>query len=84
MNKWKSKNRSKYLLQYHIIFVCKFRKKLLSKQISYDIKQLSYDICNKHGVTIKHMETDKDHIHYMIELYPSITVSKVRGGQGAK
>ena len=35
---WKSKNRHKYLLQYHIIFVCKYRKKLLmSKQISDDI-----------------------------------------------
>lgn len=26
---WKSKNRHKYLLQYPIIFVCKYRKKLL-------------------------------------------------------
>ena len=40
MGTWKSKNRHKYLLQYHIIFVCKYRKKLLmSKQISDDIKQ---------------------------------------------
>ena len=38
METWKSKNRHKYLLQYHIIFVCKYRKKLLmSKQISDDI-----------------------------------------------
>ncbi len=38
MGTWKSKNRHKYLLQYHIIFVCKYRKKLLmSKQISDDI-----------------------------------------------
>ena len=29
MGEWKSKNRSKYLLQYHLIFVCKYRKKLL-------------------------------------------------------
>ena len=36
------KNRHKYLLQYHIIFVCKYRKKLLmSKQISDDIKHLA-------------------------------------------
>ena len=34
----RSKNRHKYLLQYHIIFVCKYRKKLLMpKQISDDI-----------------------------------------------
>ena len=78
MGTWKSKNRHKYLLQYHIIFVCKYRKKLLtSKQISDDIKQFSYEICQKHKVIIRHMETDKDHIHYMIETEPTMSVSKI-------
>lgn len=77
MDKWKSKNRHKYLLQYHVIFVCKYRKKLfLSKEISDDIKQFSYEICQKHNIIIKYMETDKDHIHYMIETEPTISVSK--------
>ena len=63
METWKSKNRHKYLLQYHIIFVCKYRKKLLvSRQISDDIKQFSYEICQRHSVIIRYMETDKDHI----------------------
>ena len=54
---WKSKNRHKYLLQYHIIFVCKYRKKLLvSRQISDDIKQFSYEICQRHSVIIRYME----------------------------
>ena len=45
-NNWKSKNRHKFLLQYHLIFVCKYRKKILSnKTISDDIKQFSYEIC---------------------------------------
>ena len=77
MEKWKSKNRHKYLLQYHVIFVCKYRKKLLSgKQVSDDIKQLSYEICQKHCITIKYMETNKDHIHYMIETEPTMSISK--------
>ena len=77
IDKWKSKNRHKYLLQYHLIFVCKYRKKLLIKSIADDIKQLSYEICNKHNVTIKEMETDKDHIHYLIETEPNISVSQI-------
>ena len=49
MGTWKSKNRHKYLLQYHIIFVCKYRKKLLvSRQRSDDIEQFSYEICQRH------------------------------------
>ena len=77
-NNWKSKNRHKFLLQYHLIFVCKYRKKLLAnKSISDDIKQFSYEICQKHNVTINKMEADKDHIHYMIETEPTMSISKI-------
>ncbi|MDR1913425.1 MAG: IS200/IS605 family transposase [Clostridiales bacterium] len=39
------------------------------------MKQLSYEISVKRGVTIKHMETDKDHIHCIIETDPTIKLS---------
>ena len=78
MGTWKSKNRHKYLLQYHIIFVCKYRKKLLaSNQVSDDIKLLSFEICGKHHVIIRCMETDKDHIPYMIETEPTMSIRKI-------
>ena len=55
-----------------------YRKKLLmSKQISDDIKQFSYEICQKHKVIIRYMETDKDPIHYMIETEPTMSISKI-------
>lgn len=76
MRDWKSVNHSKYLLQYHLILVCKYRKHLLSgKNISSDIKKLSVDICSRHDVVIRYMETDKDHIHYMIETEPTVRLS---------
>lgn len=73
---WKSGSHHKYLLQYHLIFVCKYRKQLLiNKNISEDVKRLSKEICDRHKVNIKYMETDKDHIHYMIETTPNINLS---------
>ena len=50
---------------------------LVSKQIVDDIKQFSYEICQKHKVIIRYMETDKDHIHYMIETEPTMSISKI-------
>jgi putative transposase len=77
-NEYISKNRCKFLLRYHLIFVCKYRRNLLaSNNISSDIKKLSEEIANNHNVTIKYMETDKDHIHYMIETEPTMSVSKI-------
>ena len=76
MSEWKSASHNKYLLQYHLIFVCKYRKKLLvSQNIADDVKRLSTEVCNKHKVNIKYMETDKDNIHYMIETRPNINLS---------
>ena len=76
MGDWKPVNHSKYLLQYHLILVCKYRKRLLSgNNISSDIKKLSIDICLRHDVMIRYMETDKDHIHYMIETEPTVRLS---------
>ena len=78
MSKWNSKNRHKFLLQYHVIFICNYRKKLfLLKKLADDIKNLSYEICNKQNIKLKHLETDEDHIHYVIEAQPSISISKI-------
>lgn len=52
-------------------------KLLISKQIADDIKQFSYEICQRHKVIIRYMETDKDHIHYMIETEPTMSVSQI-------
>ena len=60
MSKYMAINRHKYLLQYHLIFVCKYRKKLFfNESISNDIKILSREICDKHNIIIKYMEVDK-------------------------
>ena len=48
-----------------------------SPNIASDIKRLSIEYCQKHNVVIHYMETDKDHIHYMIETTPNINLSNM-------
>lgn len=69
---YESKNNSKFLLQYHIIFVCKYRKQLLIK-LGDEIKNIMYDIAERYGFKILEMEVDKDHIHFMVESEPKIS-----------
>ena len=77
MTHWKGKNRHKFLLQFLLIFVCKYRKNLLSLSgISEEIKRLSKVICERHRIVIRYMESDGDHIHYMVELEPNMSISK--------
>ena len=71
-NNYISKNHSKFILTYHIIFTCKYRKKLLIKY-GEDVKQIMYDISKRYDFDIKEMEVDKDHIHMMISSAPKIS-----------
>ena len=61
-----SKNLSKFLIKYYVIFVCKYRKKLLIGAVEYDMKQIMQNISDLSDFNIEIMETDKDHIHMMI------------------
>ena len=73
---YKSKNHSKFILTYHIIFVCKYRKKLLIKY-GEDVKQIMYDISKRYDFDIKEMAVDKDHIHMMISSVPKISLLQI-------
>ncbi|MDD6354603.1 MAG: IS200/IS605 family transposase [Lachnospiraceae bacterium] len=59
-------NRRKYCLKVHIVLVTKYRKQLLKGVIADHVKQKILDIANTRGCEIIAMETDKDHIHFLL------------------
>ena len=65
-NKYNRHNRRKYSIKVHIVLVTKYRKQILKGSIADDVKQKIYDICNSKGYGVIAMETDKDHIHFLI------------------
>ena len=59
-------NRRKQSLKVHIVLVTKYRKQILKGSIADDVKQKILDIANTRGYEIIAMETDKDHIHFLL------------------
>ena len=59
-------NRRKYSLKVYIVLVTKYRKQLLKGSIANDVKQKILDIANTRGYEIIAIETDKDHIHFLL------------------
>ena len=59
-------NRRKYSLKVHIVLVTKYRKQLLIGSIADDVKQEILHIANTRGYEIIAIETDKDHIHFLL------------------
>lgn len=74
---WHSNNHRKYLLRVHSILVTKYRKAILNDNLSKLVISLSYEIMQKHGVIIKCVETDKDHIHYLMDIPTGISIEKM-------
>lgn len=68
-----SKNHSKFLIKYHIILVCKYRKQLLVGAVEYDMKKIMRHISEMSDFDIEVMETDKDHLHMMIRSEPKLS-----------
>ena len=68
-----SKNHSKFLIKYHIILVCKYRKQLLVGAVEYDMKKIMRHISEKSDFDIEVMETDKDHLHMMVRSDPKLS-----------
>ena len=66
MDRYNRHNRRKYSLKVYIVFVTKYRKQLLKGSIADDVKQKIFDIANTRGYEIIAMETDKDHMHFLI------------------
>ena len=68
-----SKNRSEFLIKYHVILVCKYRKKLLIGAVGYDMKQIMQNTSSVSDFDIEVMETDKGHIHMMVCSEPKLS-----------
>jgi putative transposase len=75
---YKSKNRKKYYLKAHLVFVTKYRKKLfLNLDMDFKIKDLFHGIAKKRDFIIEAMETDKNHIHLLVSYLPNISISSI-------
>ena len=65
-NRYNRHNRRKYNLKVHIVLVTKYHKQLPKGSIADDVKQKIFDIANTRGYEIIAIETDKDHIHFLL------------------
>ena len=65
-NRYNRHNRREYSLKVHIVLVTKYRKQLLKDSIADDVKQKILHIAKTRGYEIIAIETDKDHIHFLL------------------
>ncbi|MBU3214599.1 IS200/IS605 family transposase [Clostridium estertheticum] len=69
-------NHSVFLLNYHLVLVIKYRKKVINDEMSNRLKEIFEYICPKYNITLDEWNHDKDHVHLLFRGYPNTDISK--------
>ena len=67
---------SVFSLNYHLVLVVKYRRKVLSDNISNRAKEIFDYISVKYNITLLEWNHDKDHIHILFKAHPNSELSK--------
>jgi len=67
---------SVYNLRFRYVCCVKYRKKVLTREVSSRLKEINLSVAEKFGVQIIEQETDLDHIHILFASGPQVQLSK--------
>ena len=73
---WKG-GHTRHRLQYHLVWVPKYRKRVLRGKIAYRLKGLLYDACRMNRWWIGKISIQTDHVHILIQLQADDNVAEV-------
>jgi putative transposase len=63
--------------KYHIIWITKYRKKVLIDDIGLRLREIIRQICNEDKIEILKGAIGPDHVHILLEIPPYISVSRI-------
>ena len=74
-----SLSHTKYRCQYHIVFIPKYRKKVLYGRLRQDVREIITELCKYKGVTIISGAVCIDHVHLSVSIPPKMSISNFMG-----
>ena len=74
---YRSNSSSIFSCRYHVIFCPKYRRNVLTNEISIRLKEIFSEISEKISCPIVEMEILTDHVHLLIDCDPSFGITKV-------
>ncbi|MCZ0702879.1 putative transposase [Natronobacillus azotifigens] len=77
MDGYKKNSHAVYDIKYHVVWVTKYRYKVLYGQIAISTKELIRQGCEAKGTTILQGSVGKEHIYLLLSCPPSLAPSKI-------
>lgn len=76
MMKLDSNAHSVFSLNYHLVLVVKYRRKVINDEISNRAKEIFEYISPKYNITLQEWNHDIDHVHILFKAHPNTEISK--------
>ena len=77
MTGYKRTSHTLYDNKYHIVWITKYRKKILKDDIAHRLRDIIRQICSTEKVDILKGAIGADHIHLMLSIPPYVAVSRI-------
>ena len=77
MEHYRKTSHSVYDLKYHIVWITKYRKPVLTGEIAHRCRDLIRQCCSSLDVHILKGHVNKDHVHLFVSAPPSLSLSKL-------
>ena len=72
---------TKWKCQYHIVFIPKYRKKILYGKVKNDVREIIRTLCGYKKVEIIEGAVCVDHVHLCLSIPPKISIAEFMGSQ---
>jgi putative transposase len=76
---FESLSHSRWECKYHVVFVPKWRKKILYGKIREYLAKIFHELANQKGCKIIQGNMVQDHVHMLISIPPKYSVSQIMG-----
>ena len=73
---YNTNNHSVFSLNYHLVLVVKYRRKVINDIISLRLKEIFEQIQSGYHITLQEWNHDVDHIHVLFSAHPKSEISK--------
>ena len=77
MSEYRKGSHSVFSIHLHLVWITKYRKKVLTGAVAQRTRALIRNICERHQVEIMQGHISRDHIHLFVSIPPSLAVSKL-------
>ena len=66
-----------FLMHVHLVFVTKYRRKVFTKTVLDDLRNIFSTVCLDFESTLAEFEGEEDHVHLLINYPPKVSISKL-------